>query len=572
MRYYLKTISFICLKITLALLLTTQTALTDNKQITAVLLNNFQPISYINHETGQPDGFAVDLTNAIADASGFRVKYILVSNWQEVEAALDSGEADICPILVVNERRKERYFFTDFTETSGVTINVRANSQQINNLADLEGRVVGSLRASQALPILHRYPNIKTIIYDSVQEALLELIAGRIDAYVGPDNVVLKLVREVGLAEQIRVIQPPLTEIKRAIAISKANPELFHDLEGPTRQFVSSKQYQQICTKWYGSPQPYWTTARVMILMASVLLISAAVFLAWRYQVMKQTMLERTRASEALHEQAIELEVEIAERQKAQEALELLNATLEERIDASVAAMRKKDELLIHQTRLAAMGELLTNIAHQWRQPLNNVAVCIQSIQFLYSQKELTDKEMTVQTNLIMDNLKFMSNTIDDFRNFFRKDKEKQDFALDEVVRQCLSLIRPSLDAKQINVQVNGDSTVYATGYPNEYAQALINILYNARDILMDREIKEPRIIITVHSDDGRSKVTVQDNAGGINPVLLPQLFDPYFTTKGPATGTGIGLYMARTLIERNMGGIISVVNCNGGAAFTITL
>ncbi len=572
MRYYLKIISLICLNITLAFLLTCQTALADSRQITAVILNNFQPISYINHETGQPDGFAVDLTDAIAEESGFKVKYILVNNWQEAEAALDSGDADICPILVVNEKRKEGYFFTDFTETSGITINVRANSQQVNNLADLEGRVVGTLRASQALPILQKYPNIKTIIYDSVQEALLELIAGRIDAYIGPDNVVLKLVREVGLAEQIRIIQPPLTEIKRAIAISKKNPELFNYLKKPTMQFVSSKQYQMIYTKWYGSPPPYWTTARVMILMSSVLLISAAVFMTWRYQVMKQTVLERTRSSEALHEQAVELECEIAERQKAQEALELLNTNLEERIEASVAVMRKKDELLIHQTRLAAMGELLTNIAHQWRQPLNNVAVCIQSIQFLYSLKELTDEEMTAQTNLIMDNLKFMSNTIDDFRNFFRKDKEKQEFALDEVVRQCLNLIRPSLEAKKINVQINGNSTVHATGYPSEYAQALINILYNARDILMDREIKDPRIIITVHSDDGRSRVTVQDNAGGINPELLPQLFDPYFTTKGPATGTGIGLYMARTLIERNMGGIISAANSNGGAIFTIIL
>lgn len=287
---------------------------------------------------------------------------------------------------------------------------------------------------------------------------------------------------------------------------------------------------------------------------------------------LRQEIEERKIIEDTLHEQAALLEEEVAERQKTQEELNLLNVRLEERIESAIAELRQKDNLLMHQSRLAAMGELLNSIAHQWRQPLNNIAAYIQNIQYLNRIGELTQEEMDRDIKEVMEILLYMSHTIDDFRAFFSKDRSKREFVVQEVVEKTLNLSKSALDDKNIKVSLQADPDVRATGYPNEYAQALLNILYNARDVLLERSVIEPRIEITISRTEERSLVTVQDNGGGIGAAVMPHIFEPYFSTKGPSQGTGIGLYMARTIIEHNMGGRLSAVNTANGAEFRIEL
>lgn len=287
---------------------------------------------------------------------------------------------------------------------------------------------------------------------------------------------------------------------------------------------------------------------------------------------LQREITDRIAIEDALHEKADQLEQEIGERQKAQDELQLLNSSLAERIESAIAELRQKDNLLIHQSRLAAMGELLNSIAHQWRQPLNNIAAYIQNIQYLNRIGELTQEEMDQDIKAVMDILFYMSHTIDDFRGFFIKDRTKREFVLQEIVEKTLNLSRSALDDKNITVSVQADPDARATGYPNEYAQTLMNILYNARDALLTQQIADPQILITIRRGEGRSVLTVQDNAGGIPPQVLPHIFEPYFTTKGPSQGTGIGLYMAKTMIEHNMGGRLTACNIDNGAIFRIEL
>jgi phosphoglycerate-specific signal transduction histidine kinase len=165
------------------------------------------------------------------------------------------------------------------------------------------------------------------------------------------------------------------------------------------------------------------------------------------YPELQKRLQELEEAHEQLHEKNSMLEEEIAERQRAEEALaakqyelELVNASLEDRIAVAVAELRQKDELLLYQSRLAAMGELLQNIAHQWRQPLNNIAIYLQNIQFFKSRGELSDEEMNHDINSVLDILQYMSKTIDDFRNFFRGDCSAKQFTLRAVAERFKSL------------------------------------------------------------------------------------------------------------------------------------
>jgi C4-dicarboxylate-specific signal transduction histidine kinase len=283
---------------------------------------------------------------------------------------------------------------------------------------------------------------------------------------------------------------------------------------------------------------------------------------------------ELNQSHEMLHEKAILLEEEIAERQVVQEdladkqrLLESLNHTLEERIETAVKELRQKDQTLIQQNRLAAMGEMINNIAHQWRQPLNLIGLIVQG---LPECKALSQEELDHEVERIMDVIIYMSQTIDDFRYFFRQDKEKTRFTANQAVAKAVEFIRPSLNDKEIRISIIEQDEADIFGYSNEYAQVLLNILSNSKDVLVEKNITDPRIDISVSRTDYHSVVTITDNGGGISPDVMPKIFDPYFTTKEKAQGTGIGLYMSKIIIEQNMGGSLTVRNVEGGVEFRI--
>lgn len=292
--------------------------------------------------------------------------------------------------------------------------------------------------------------------------------------------------------------------------------------------------------------------------------------LPWGWRASNQDITDRKMMEYELFEQAKELEEEIAERETAQTNLEELNHTLEERIDGAVADLRHKDQTLIQQSRLASMGEMINNIAHQWRQPLNNVGLIIQNLQLSYEDGSISPEELKSDISKAMDTIMHMSRTIDDFRNFFREDKQKCGFMVGTTVRHALEFISAALASHEIQVELEEDAGITATGYQNEYAQVLLNILSNAREACIERCTREPRIHIRITSEHERSAVYIRDNCGGIADDVMPKIFDPYFTTRSPDRGTGIGLYMSKMIIEQNMNGSLTARNTDNGVEFRI--
>lgn len=249
-----------------------------------------------------------------------------------------------------------------------------------------------------------------------------------------------------------------------------------------------------------------------------------------------------------------------------------INNNLEQKINQAVSELRQKDHLLIQQSRLGVMGEMIHNIAHQWRQPLNNIGLIIQNLQYALKSGDINENLVDDEINKAMQILLYMSRTIDDFRNFFKKDEEKQLFPIAKTVEQTISLIADALKREYINIVLKLDDEITTFGYKNEYTQALLNIINNAKDVLLERKIENPLITIKVFRENDLVVVTVHDNGGGIDESILTSIFDPYFTTKGPDKGTGIGLYMSKIIIEKNMGGSLTVATMQGGAEFRIEL
>ncbi|MDD3342847.1 MAG: cache domain-containing protein [Sulfurospirillaceae bacterium] len=253
------------------------------------------------------------------------------------------------------------------------------------------------------------------------------------------------------------------------------------------------------------------------------------------------------------------------------EALKEFNATLRTKINQALAESKQKDLALMHQSRLAQMGEMLSIIAHQWRQPLSEVSG-------IFMELETAAKFGKANKALIMQSAKegdtllsYMSRTIDDFRNFFKPSKERVSFSVQMACEEAFTLARATLKNAHISLQIKQHKSVEVMGFPNEYAQVVLNLLLNAKDVLMERQILLPQIWVEIGMNaEGKSLVCIRDNAGGIEESLMQSIFEPYVSTKKASSGTGLGLYMAKMIIEDNMNGKLYASNENLGAQFCI--
>jgi signal transduction histidine kinase len=267
------------------------------------------------------------------------------------------------------------------------------------------------------------------------------------------------------------------------------------------------------------------------------------------------------------------LQARAAERDQAETELlktvEDLEREARERLNV-LEKLSEKEQLLLHQGRQAAMGEMIGNIAHQWRQPLSALGLLLQQMSLNYQRggfdKKYLDDCVRKATGLIHQ----MSSTIDDFRNFFKTDKKKVKFRVHAEVKRTLLLLEGTLAKQPMKIEVEATNDPFIYGYPNEFSQVLLNILTNAKDEFAKKSVIDPLVRITLSGENERTLVTIADNAGGIPEEVMGKIFDPYFTTKEPQSGTGVGLFMSKTIIEKNMGGSLTVRNNGPGAEFAI--
>jgi PAS domain S-box-containing protein len=246
-----------------------------------------------------------------------------------------------------------------------------------------------------------------------------------------------------------------------------------------------------------------------------------------------------------------------------------LKEEISERLRA-VEELHKQEQLLIRQGRLAALGEMIGNIAHQWRQPLNTLALIVQELPWYYERNQFSKEYLDANVARAMQVINHMSKTIDGFRNFFAPDKEKVSFRLGEVLANTVSIVRAAFNELNLEIEVHSDPDIFVFGCTNEFSQVILNILVNAKDALLERKVEGPKVVVRLFSEKGRAVLTIADNAGGIPDKIMDKIFDPYFTTKGPDKGTGIGLFMSKTIVEKNMNGTLSVRNTEEGAEFRI--
>jgi signal transduction histidine kinase len=246
---------------------------------------------------------------------------------------------------------------------------------------------------------------------------------------------------------------------------------------------------------------------------------------------------------------------------------------LEALVTKKTEEIREKEELMFHQARLVAMGEMVSMIAHQWRQPISAVAMEANNLLADIALGQLSESAVRENANMILAQTQHLSKTIDDFKNFFSPQKEQRVCSVDDVVADTLEVVEKSLQYHNVTIIREAHAMTGSSLYANELMHVVINLLNNAKDAFVERAVSGDRTIwLTTYEGDGKAYIVVQDNAGGIDNAIMKKVFEPYFSTKQSRNGTGLGLYMAKTIIEQHFNGSIGARNVEGGLKMTIAV
>ncbi len=236
--------------------------------------------------------------------------------------------------------------------------------------------------------------------------------------------------------------------------------------------------------------------------------------------------------------------------------------------------MMQKDKQILEQAKLAQMGEMLGNIAHQWRQPLSAISTIASGLKINYEYNILEAKDIPKQMDLIVENTKHLSKTIDIFRDFIKEGKALKDVNIQEKLDECMNIVSATISSHHIKLinEINYDMPITLRMISGELSQVIINIITNSKDAIVQNKINEGWIKIIQKTEKNELLIIIEDNGGGIKEEIMPKIFDPYFTTKHQYQGTGLGLYMSKTIIEKHLGGKLQVKNGKDGTIFTIKL
>ncbi|MHC3993424.1 ABC transporter substrate-binding protein [Thiomicrolovo sp. ZZH C-3] len=503
------------------------------------------PVEFMSRK-GVYGGLSYGFIRRVAEKLGVRIEAEPKRSWQEVDEALNARELDVAAAIMA---MPERYAYTNFTRpylTLPMVIVGGETFQYVGDLAALKGKRVAVVKDDAAdIFLKHDFPQIKRIRTDNLPDALRMVAFGKADVAVDALAVVSYVIAQEEL-NNLRIVGQTPYRFEIAMGVRSDWPVLQTLLQRAIDS-IGEEEREAIYRQWVPTVYKHQFDYALLWKVLGVLAVIALLF-GYKYIRLDELVKRRTR--------------ELTE----------LNATLHERVEEAVAENRDKERMMIQQAKMATIGEMIESIAHQWRQPLNVMGIGIANLDFKRQLGKVDDAELDTLINIVHRQVDYMSQTIDDFRNFFKKDKQLETVRLHTLVDEVLALVIPALEQKKISVEVDVPEGMEAELYPNELKQVILNLVSNAKDVLLHHGYGEKKIRVTAREDGDAIQLFVADNGGGVPEEIMDKIFDPYFTTKFESQGTGIGLYMSKIIMEKNLRGTISVENRHGGAEFAVRL
>lgn len=514
----------------------------NKKNIKVCYTTNVNP--YLFKKDSKPYGLGIDILDLIEKNSDLKFEYIEAGINRDDLKLLKRKYCAISPIIVSNIKSHDFLNTTTPYAKDNFAYITRINEAHIDDLNNTKNKKIAFNKVyGNALRYIKKvYPNISFIKMDQ-HKAFEALINKDIDIYIDGFMALSYYIKQ-SYHGVLKVNNSMIDkDLKLSIAVHKDEAQLLEKINKILEK-IPQEELNQVSNKWryFDIKKEIDYTLILQVIIGTSILI---LFISYVY---------------------------IREK-KLKNKIEDLNKNLEKKVFLEVEKNKQKERLMLHQSRFAQMGEMLSMIAHQWRQPLNNLSVLNQTVILKYKLNKL-DKEVieSFKKNSKIQ-IEQMSQTIDDFSNFFKPDKEKVDFVINDSVKQSVDILNAILEKHTIKVKIHEEEQLNVTSYKNEFNQAILNILNNAKDALIENNIENKQIDINLKKEKNTFVISVIDNAGGIPQNIIDRIFDPYFSTKDEKNGTGLGLYMTKIIIEEHIKAKINVdISKKGFTKFDILI
>jgi signal transduction histidine kinase len=517
------------------------------KQVVYILKEEKKPFQW-ESEQQEYQGIFIDTLDLVSEKNGLKFKVT-----KEMQ--------DNVVFATLREKGIEKDFYltkNDFLKIPAVLIeNVQSNNIYFDDISDLKNKKVAVLKNSRLKSYLEKkFPQVKLTEIDKLETGFDILKSKKIDFYA-LNGITAQYLLKMKKYDGFKIYRKLDFTFHYKIAVHKTLPKELVSVLDKTLATIDNDEKSRIFYKW--------TTMQIKKELDWILLRDIALFF---FVVISFVIYWNRKLKRTVDEKTSELKK--------------LNANLENIVSKEIKKNQDIQEQLFRSEKLASMGEMIGNIAHQWRQPLSVISSVSTALEVQKRMNILDEEELFKSCKTINDNAQYLSKTIDDFRNFIKGEKKKEQFLLKELFESCDNLVRSTLKNNHITAVYNLDENIHMEGYKNELLQCFLNIINNSKDALVEEDkcLADKYIFIDAYLKEEKIYITFKDNAGGICDTIKNRVFEPYFTTKHKSQGTGLGLNMVYNIIVNGMEGKIAVENdhfkydgkdCKG-AKFTIIL
>lgn len=519
-----------------------------NKKIKVCVHSNFYPYEFIRNKIHY--GVTADYIEEITKGYPFNFEVIKLNGKNDKD--IIKNICDMKPTIISKYQLYSDFLDETINTVGGKLIMITTYDKPfIGNINMFKGKKFAVSHIVFKRFLEDKYPEINVTLIESDISIIIEKLKNEeIYGYIGATILANIVVEKFG-ADELKV-NKELSEhlISASIGVSKKEPMLLNILNKLILNTPKNKFYELIA-KW--DIRGYQKVVNFKIIKNILLgtFIIFVIFLFWLLKYRKESI----------------------RRKKAEEKLYIINSTLAQNIEKEIEKNKQNELIMFQQSRQAQMGEMISMIAHQWRQPLNNLYITVQALGLKYKKGKLTDELMDKSMNLIKEYIFQMSKTIDTFSDFFKPQKEPSSFLIHQELNHILNILSPTFKNSNIKVDLDIEKSSTIFGFQNEFSQVFMNLLNNAKDALIENnEVNNRKIVVSLKEDKEKIVISIEDNGGGIDNEILNNIFDPYFSTKNERNGTGLGLYMCRIIIENHCKGKIIARNGKDGAIFEISL
>ncbi|NCB11983.1 MAG: transporter substrate-binding domain-containing protein [Erysipelotrichia bacterium] len=531
----------------------------EKTHFNVAITKNWYPISF-EEDKDKALGISSEFWEIIVNKLNLKTSNTFFNSFDEQIKSLQSGKSDIIFSVGESESRKEFGYFSNEYLKFPISIVTKKDEHFIENIDEILDKKIAVGNNFTAHNLLkEKYPNLDLVLVNNVEEGLALVSKKEIFAFVDIKPILTYNIAKFEFKD-LKVSGKSGIDFPLKIMVRKEYKDLI-PIINKTIATIPASEITNIVNSWNNVQFQNSIDYKTVWILVFLVFFGAIAFI------------HRTATLNILNKK---LKYTVEEKTKE---LKYLNENLQLAIDKKTKELLEKEAILNQQAKMAAMGEMIENIAHQWRQPLSVISTISSSLKIKKEMNILDDKEFYEALKNINKTSEHLSNTIDDFRNFFSPNKEMNRFYLSQLIKKSKDLIKSRFDKFNIKVIEHIDD-IEILSYQNELFQVILNLFSNSIDVLSSSQIENKIIYIKIYHDENNLYIEFLDNGGGIKDEFINRVFEPYFTTKHKSQGTGIGLYMSLQIVTKHLNGEISVKNDTFienhtpyfGAKFTILL